>query len=281
MRIRPTELGCKGLLLFAALAVAFFATAYSNLFFLLLLFCVALGALAAVWTAGNLRGLQLVRLELPLAAAGDERAVACTLRAQRARTDLRLELLLERARLPLGHAASVAGTAVVPGVLPAVARGVQRVRGVRVSTRHPLGLFVARIDLPFAGELVTHPAPRWATASRRGGGAGDGDAAALHGHRSATAIELRPFRTGDALADVHWRATARRGAPVVKERERESAGARTVVLDRRCSDAELERGLAGATAAVLAADDSGATFGIGSPVYRQLDTIAQSITFGR
>ena len=56
--IRPTALGVKGVLLFVALELAFFATDYSNLFFLLLAFSSALGALGAAWSWQNLRNVR-------------------------------------------------------------------------------------------------------------------------------------------------------------------------------------------------------------------------------
>lgn len=255
MRIRPTELGWKGLLLLAALECAFVATSYSNLFFLLIVFCIAVGTLAATWTIANLRGLRVVRVDVPLAAAGDARTVACELQARRPRSDLHLELLLDGASLPTASAPFVANSSTVTGTLPPRERGVGRVRGVRVTSRFPLGLFVARVDLPAAGDVATYPEPEGRRAGRRG--AADGAHNVQHVQRGAGVQELRPFRAGDSLGDVHWKATARRGEPVVKEREREGSRARVFVLDRRCAPDELERALGVLAGAVLDARAAG------------------------
>ncbi|MFN6192492.1 MAG: hypothetical protein ACK5BN_01545, partial [Planctomycetota bacterium] len=76
MRIRLTLLGWESMSLLAALTLAFFATAYSKLFFLLVTTCAALVALGALAAAANLRGVAVNDVELPLAAAGERRAVA-------------------------------------------------------------------------------------------------------------------------------------------------------------------------------------------------------------
>lgn len=250
MRIRPTELGWKGLLLLLALEGAFLATAYSNLFFLLIAFCVALGALAAFWTWRNLRGLTVRRLVVPSAAAGLARPVQIDLAAPRPCADVRVELLLEGGAVPVGALAMVGATTTLAGTLPGRARGLVAITGVRLSSRFPLGLFVARCDVPCDAEVVTYPAPTSASArpDARAAMAGDGHQRFT---RSATAAELRPFRTGDSLGDVHWKATARRGQPVVKERDREGDAACVLVVDRRCAAAALDLALSAAAAAVL------------------------------
>jgi uncharacterized protein (DUF58 family) len=66
---------------------------------------------------------------------------------------------------------------------------------------------------------------------------------------------LREFRDGDELRAVHWRATARRGALVVKEWEGDAARGLEVVLDRRCAAAELEDALSLISALALVARD--------------------------
>lgn len=272
MRLRPTALGWKGLLLLAALELAFLATAYSNLFFLLLVFCGALGGLGACGALFAVRGLAISRLELPLAAAGSARPVVVDVDAgQRSRFAVEVALVLAEETVPVAVAASLGGAQRVAGVLPARPRGVQAVRAVRLTTRQPFGLFAASVDLPVTAELVTHPAP--ATGPHAVAGVGD---AAGTPHpapgRAAAVVGLRAFRAGDGLGDVHWRATARRGAPIAKEREPDSGPGRDVVVDRRCGADDLERALAAATDLVLArpGDDAparllsqGATFRLG------------------
>jgi uncharacterized protein (DUF58 family) len=250
VRIRLTLLGWKAMSLLAALTLAFFATAYSNLFFLLVTTCAALGALGALAAAANLRGVAVNDVELPLAAAGERRAVAVRLTAAKPRLDLRVALLAADGAapaMPLGVCAMVAGPTTLAGELPPRERGVVAVRGLRLSSSWPFGLFAASRDVPAAAELTTYPAPSGEARRRTAGAAGD----AANGPRDAGVSGLRPYRAGDSVTDVHWKATARRGAPVVKERDVEPPLADAAVVDRRLPPPEFAAALAGATADVL------------------------------
>lgn len=252
MRVRPTEVGWKGLLLLAALCLAFFATAYSNLFFLTLVFCCALGGLGLVHGISNVRGVAVTRLELPLAAAGEAREVLLDVQARARRCDITVELLTADGAFVVADAPVVAGPGALQAALAARPRGVSPVHAVRVSSRFPFGFFAISRTQPAAATIVTHPDPRPARNrpehERRDAGAAR--ARNLHG---TSVAGVRPFRTGDALADVHWRATARRGSPIVKEREPEAERTCTVVLDRRCAVEPLEAALSVAADLVLGA----------------------------
>src|SRR5687768_14066566 len=81
VRIRPTLLGAKGVLFLAAIALAFFATSYSNLFFLLLGFLCVLAALGALWAVANVRGVTVAVADLPQAPAGSARELRLRLGA--------------------------------------------------------------------------------------------------------------------------------------------------------------------------------------------------------
>lgn len=255
MRIRPTELGLKGVLLLCALDVAFLATSYSNLFFLLLVFCVVLGALGLWWAVGNVRGITARWVAAPTAAAGSPRDVQVALIGPRRRAafDLAVSLQSGGERHELLHVPMLRGEATATAVLPGQPRGIQPVRALQISSRFPFGLFVVTRTVPVDGELVTHPRPLSPAEAAEGTADGDGDLAALVGHRSNTLAGLRPFRRGDSTADVHWKATARRGTPVVKERELDAGETVEIVLDRRCAAAALEQALSLATTWLLQA----------------------------
>lgn len=257
MRIRPTELGWKGLMLLGALELAFLATSYSNLFFLLITFCCVLGALGAVWALANLRGVAVTLVDVPPAAAGAPRSLLVELRARgRGALDLAVELRLGRTVVEIAHRDHVDGVVRLAGELPARPRGVVPVTTLQLATRHPFGFFAARrvVQIPSL-ELVTHPDPRTAMAH---GGRGDaGERAAKAGDPASSIAGLRPFRPGDAPNTVHWPATARRGTPIVKERELEAGDRCDLVLDRRCADAPFESALATATGLLLAAHAQG------------------------
>jgi len=255
VRIRPTRLGLEGALLLAALGVGFFATAYGNLLFLLLVFCAALGALDLCWALQNLRGLRAQWLAVPPAAAGSPREVALLLARDRRGGSFDVAVLAE----PGGVAAEIAHAPLLRGELrlaaqaPPLPRGLHPVRALRLVSRFPFGLFQATRDVPAAAEFVTHPVPCPAAGRAAAGHEANPAAAAIRG---ASVAGLRPFRAGDPLADVDWKASARRAAPIVKEREREG-DAVEVVLDRRCAPAALEAALRAAAGILLQANAAG------------------------
>ncbi|MBL9076170.1 MAG: DUF58 domain-containing protein [Planctomycetes bacterium] len=250
MRVRLTELGAKGLLLLAALEVAFLATSYSNLFFLLIVFCAVLGLLGLASALRSLRALSVLALEVPPGPAHAARPVRLTLAVRRRTFDLAFVLETDGEEIPLPAVATVVGLTTLALDLPPQPRGVRTTRAVRAATRFPFGLFEVRRRWPLAAECITHPAPAPATAGAAQRGCGDGSSSA--GSGTAVVAGLRPFRAGDAVRDVHWKATARRGTPIAKEREPDAGREPAIVVDRRGTAAELEPMLATATAAVLA-----------------------------
>lgn len=261
--IRPSVLGTKGLLLFGVLELAFLATNYSNLFFLLLAFSAVLGALGAFWAHRNLRKLELRSIEVGFAAVDSTRSIRMSLDAgSTTRFDLAVELLLDgpadrprESHRQVGYTpCAVGGHGALEGSLPGQPRGIRALKYLRVTSRFPFGFFEARTELPIELELVTHPIPAsLCNDGGAGGHAGAGDRGTASSGRGPSLAGLRSFRPGDAVADMHWKATARRGAPVIKERERECDPVVDVVLDRRCDEAALERALAQATTLVLGA----------------------------
>lgn len=257
LRILPTELGCKGLLLLGALELAFLATAYSNLFFLLIVFSCVLGGLGAVWGVRELRGVRVEVAEPPPGPAGQPRPLRLELHAPGRRPfDVAVELRLGKRTCEVAHVDMVDGRATVQGTLPELPRGLAATAAVQVVTRQPFGFFSVRRRWPLAMTIVTHPAPTPAdVAAVRSGDAG---AHAGAGRASGASFRgLRAFRDGDAPNTVHWAATARRGTPIVKEREPEAGAVRVLRLDRRLPAAAFEQALAQATAAVLDVRSSG------------------------
>lgn len=254
MRIRPTELGCKGLLLLGALLLAFYATAYSNLFFLLIAFCCVLGGFGAVSGMTNLRGCRVTIGELPLAAAGSSRTLRVELHTKgRTVLDLAVELRICGKRLEVAHVETCRDRVVVTGLLPPAPRGVQPVRSVQLATRQPFGFFTVRRSFALDAELITHPDPQLARVGAPRGRGGAGDQSARRGTAGASWSGLRPFRTGDAPNAVHWPATARRGTPISRERDPEAGHDVMLRIDRRQPDDVFERTLAAATEQVLQA----------------------------
>jgi uncharacterized protein (DUF58 family) len=255
MRVRPTELGMKGLLLFVALELAFLATSYSNLFFLLLVFCCVLGSLGLASGIANVSSVHLRSIVVPHGPADAPRLARVDLHTRRRRFDLLLLLDGGGSLVPLEHVPLLAGPQALELEVPPLPRGVMDVSGVRITTHFPFGLFEVSRTFPVALEIVTWPAPAEApTAADRAEVPEDARQGAAAPASSGVA-GLRPFRSGDAVRDVHWKATARRGEPVVREREHGAGDAIDVVIDRRCDVPALEKALARAVGLAFLAKD--------------------------
>jgi uncharacterized protein (DUF58 family) len=169
---------------------------------------------------------------------------------RRRRFGLRIELELEGGARVVGRAPVLEGAAAVPLELPALPRGLHRVVRARVVSSYPLGLVEGRRAVAAPTELAAYPAPGIETAARTGA---DVLAEVLGGHSEQGELQpagLRDYAAGDELRRVHWRATARRGQPVVREWEGAGGGGLELSIDRRCSPEELERALGVASAVV-------------------------------
>ena len=250
--IRPTTLGVKGLLLFAALELAFLATDYSNLFFLLLAFSAVLGLFGAWWSWRNLSRLAVQAVHVEVGPADAQQAVEVQLSASSSPSfEVAVLLDLDGDRVEAAHAPMAREVVTISGALPAQQRGVTRGAAVLLRSRYPFGLFQVTSRREVNWEVITHPAP---TEPPRATSAAEGPgSAALAGVSGEDVSGLREFRTGDSPNDVHWKATARRGVAVVKERERDARRCIDVYVDRTQPKEQLEAALCRATGAVLAA----------------------------
>lgn len=121
-----------------------------------------------------------------------------------------------------------------------------------VSTLFPFALFEKSAAIAGDVSLVVYPRPGEADCPVRGAGDGapaEGDAAA---GRPGPAIRgVREHRPADPVRDMHWKASARLGRWMVKEREKESASVAELRVDLPASLPELERIVSRACAVVL------------------------------
>ena len=279
--MRPTRFGLKGFLFYLALAGVFFASPYSNLFFLLLSFLTLQGLWCAVWTPENLRGVtgELEPLEpVPAGAPGVLRARLLAPRRARFQVAVELEVGAARAR---GQADLLEGEQVVALALPALARGIHALGRARITSVYPFGLLRASRPLAVPRELVVYPAPCEAREAHGGAGARALLGDALCGAGDLQPAGLRDHRDGDEPRSIHWRASARRGALVVKEWEGGAGQGLELQLDRRCAIEELEDALARISAVALfarenkevlavATQDLQASFGSGQRPWSEL-----------
>jgi uncharacterized protein (DUF58 family) len=280
--VRLTAFGFKSIAFYLAMLGAFLASPYSNLFFLLLAFLTLLFAGGAVSTWRNLRGVTAHIPELPPAPAG----AGHSLRAQagapsRARFQVSVQLELEGAGTASGHAALVSGEQQLTLRLPALPRGLYAVRRARVASSYPLGVFARRREVEAPAECIVYPAPVALATVRSGAEALSQLASANSAQRGDLQPSgLREFKSGDEGRAVHWRASARLGALVVKEWESGSGNGLEISLDRRCAAELLEEALSQISALievarthkeVLALSSQGlrATFGDGHRPWRE------------
>ena len=277
--IRPTALGWKAIAFYAALWAAFVAGPYQNLFFLLLVFLAALGGLNLAWTWRNAAGVRGEVAPLPAFPAGTTAPFSVSLDTGR-RTCFELTAVLELGgRRADAHADVAAGRCAASGEVAPLPRGIHAVSGAWIESVYPLGLVRVRRPLAAPREIVVHPAP--ASIPNAPGGGLAGLAAALGASGADQPSGVRDFRIGDEVRDIHWRATARRGRPVVTEWDASVGDGLEVVLDRRAGEAALEEALSLVTALALAARDAkerltvhtqgmSRTFGAGHATWEEL-----------
>jgi uncharacterized protein (DUF58 family) len=233
----------------------------NNLLYLLLGSLLGTIALSGWLSEQALRGLQ-VRRSLP--------------RAVRAGSHVRIEYLLHNRKprwpghgvrvrelhAPLDsaspHAATAGrpdfGSAFVPVLeaggqcrvhadVTADRRGVFPLHGLTLSTGFPFGLFDKERDIALPGALIVWPRADRAVqpprvSGRRGVRRLSGAGAATGGERGDYQ-GLREYRAGDDPRDLHWRSTARRGEPIIRQYERDATEEYWIVLDTVAPTAAL------------------------------------------
>lgn len=149
----------------------------------------------------------------------------------------------------------------------ATRRGVHTLHGVVLATSFPFGLYTRERYTPLPGSLVVWPrADRAVRAPRLGGARGmrlRAGAAAAHGAERGDYRGMREYRVGDDPRDIHWRTTARRGEPVLREYDRAVSEDYWIVLDTVAPDpAAGEEAIEIAAALVVGAAARGDRFGL-------------------
>lgn len=117
----------------------------------------------------------------------------------------------------VGHVASLhAGAELSATVI--LRRGELRGGRVAVELTDPLALWRVRLGRDVPGRVLVLPAvPELPVTLQASGLAGDGVAEGSRHGAGPEVFGVREYRSGDPLRAVHWRGTARRGQPVVRE----------------------------------------------------------------
>jgi uncharacterized protein (DUF58 family) len=146
-------------------------------------------------------------------------------------------------------------------------RGRYRLSGLRLSTKFPFGLIQKSRDVADPVELVIYPAlVKVPERLLRGFPAVHGQGRRKSRTRSGDFFGLRDFRPGDDPRDIHWRTTARRGVPFVRESEDDEGLEATILFDNAGDDApsvSFERAVSLAASVALALLQRGYRVGFG------------------
>jgi uncharacterized protein (DUF58 family) len=209
----------------------------NNLLFLQLGAVLGFITLSGWLSEQGIRELELRRLT-PRATAGRPFRLRYELRSRRLRLPtFSLEVgekgWEERAFLPFLEAGA---RAVVAVEITRPRRGVHPLEEVTLGTSFPFGLFHKERDVALPGELLVWPRSDRRVRPLRH----TGRRARSVLERSAAAAgtrgdyrSLRSYRPGDDRRDIHWKATARVGEPIVREYARDQGDTLHLCLDLR------------------------------------------------
>jgi len=144
-------------------------------------------------------------------------------------------------------------------------RGVYPLSQLTLATDYPFGLFRKERDVPVPGEIVVWPRVDLRVRTPAGT-AGRRPRADLTSPAPGRGIRgeyrgLREYRSGDDPRDIHWKATARTGRPVIREYDRDASEALWISLD-----VSTPEGVASEHAADVAASLLVKMIGQGAPV---------------
>ena len=132
-----------------------------------------------------------------------------------------------------------------------------------VSTMFPFALFEKSMDVTPDASLVVYPEPTEAgERAERQSAREHAGSPAPSGSRGEGIRGAREQMPGDPFRDIHWKASARMGKWMVKEREHVTAPVADIRLPSPCPSADLEPVLSRACAFVLACEKEGEPYRI-------------------
>lgn len=127
-----------------------------------------------------------------------------------------------------------------------------------LSTRFPFSLFEKTMDLPVAADFLVYPRPLPAAYREAGAApASPSGGAWIAGRTGAFPRGAREHLPADPVRDIHWKATARTGRWMVKERERETTSAVDVRVPAPPEAGDFETALSAACGTVLSLERRG------------------------
>jgi uncharacterized protein (DUF58 family) len=111
-------------------------------------------------------------------------------------------------------------------------RGIHRLQDPHLLTRFPFGFFIKGSRTKETREVLAYPQllPREELLREQAHG-DESVRSRPHKGRGEEIFAVREYLPGDATRDIHWRSTAKRAQPIVKEYERPGARKVHIVLD--------------------------------------------------
>jgi uncharacterized protein (DUF58 family) len=229
-----------------------------NLFFLTFGMMACL-LVASVLLAGlGLSGLQVRRVPPPVIHAGTPYLMGIALENRKRRLpsfSIEVEDLVDAhpidkrcyfLKLPAGRTQETSYRHRLPR------RGRHRLSGFRLATKFPFGLMQRARMVVDPAEVVVYPAlAPLPPAILRGLPSPLAPARRRAHSRQGELAGLRAFRDGDDPRDIHWRSSARRGLPLVREHEDDEGQRALIVFDNRPGDDDAAFELAVSLTAAL------------------------------
>ncbi len=263
-----TALGWRATLLGLGLLVAGWTTG-NNLFHLVF---AVLAASELVCFLAARHVLRRAHADVSLAARGRVGSpLRCRVDVENGSRWLPLPALTWSVTTTRGERAVVETPAVAPhaheagtGRLAPASRGRLALAGATASTSFPLGLVATRFRTAGGpASALIHPAPVRGDDPEPRGRAGTVRAASRARQRGEEPHEARRYRAGDDARWIDWKATARRGEPICRERRGHPPVALEVHLDRsgKCGPG-FEARVSRAAGAALAWLEKGAAVGL-------------------
>lgn len=260
-RLRVTFEGKGFILLTLGVGVAAINTG-NNLLYIALSMNLSLIIISGILSEWCIRGVTVLVRHASEAFASRDSLLAVTCSAAGKRfppTALSVSIAFDGTRLTARFPEIPAGGSAtrVLSIRPAH-RGTLSPGSCSISTLFPFALFEKSMDVPPRASLVVYPEPADEDSSPQGLAAPDPAGAARIPGRGGTEIRgAREHAPADAVRDIHWKASARMGKWMVKERDRESAPVADLRLPVPCPPVEFERLVSRACAFVLGCDREG------------------------
>jgi uncharacterized protein (DUF58 family) len=219
-----------------------------NLFFLTfgMMACLLLASL--LLSGLGLSGLQVRRIPPPVIHAGTPYLMGIALENRKRRLpsfSIEVEDLVDEhpidkrcyfLKLPAGRTQETSYRHRLPR------RGRHRLSGFRLATKFPFGLMQRARLVVDPAEVVVYPAlAPLPPAILRGLPSAEAAARRRALDRQGELAGLRAFREGDDPRAIHWRSSARRGLPLVREHENDEGQRALIVFDNGVSEVSRAR----------------------------------------